>query len=104
MHLFWNCPFASKCWNFVCPTRTKNLVLLDAVSDIKDKLRVPLFMEIIILASWSIWLIKNKKILENIRPTFSTSKAIFHQKLRLVGFRIKKKFETDFKDWINILA
>jgi hypothetical protein len=24
-HLFWNCPFAEICWDFICPSRRKEL-------------------------------------------------------------------------------
>jgi hypothetical protein len=51
MHLFWECPFAQKCWDFVCPLRTRGLPLLEAISDIKENLKVPFYMEIIILST-----------------------------------------------------
>ena len=37
IHLFWNCPFAAKCWDFICPQRTRNLSVLEAFSDMKIK-------------------------------------------------------------------
>jgi hypothetical protein len=101
LHLFWECPFASKCWDFICPPISKGLPVLEALSHIKDKLKVPFYIEIIILASWSIWIIRNNKIFENTRPTFSIWKAIYYQELKLVVYRIKKKYESDFKAWIQ---
>jgi hypothetical protein len=101
MHLFWECPFAQRCWDFVYPSRTNGLPLLEAISDIKDKLKVPFYMEIIILSSWAIWIVRNERIFENKSPTFNTWKAIFHQELKLLKYRIKKKFESEFLSWLE---
>jgi hypothetical protein len=101
MHLFWECPFAHKCWDFVCPSRISGLPLLEAISNIKDKLKVPFYMEIIILSSWAIWIVRNERIFENKSPTFNTWRAIFHQELKLLKYRIKKKFESEFLSWLE---
>ena len=65
-HLFWGCQFVQQCWDFICPTRTPNLSVLEAFQDLKDKLRYPFYMEIIILGAWAIWITRNNKIFENI--------------------------------------
>jgi hypothetical protein len=52
VHLFWNCSFAQKFWDYVCPQRASNLSVMEAFSDIKEKLNLPFFfMEISILAA-----------------------------------------------------
>ena len=61
-HLFWGCQFSRNCWDFICPQRSPNLSVLEAFQDLKDKLRVPFFMEIIIPGSWAIWIVRNSKI------------------------------------------
>jgi hypothetical protein len=61
-HLFLDCPFANACRDIVCSERTKNMAILETFLDIKEKLNVPFFMEIIILAAWSIWIIRNNKV------------------------------------------
>jgi hypothetical protein len=43
VHLFWNCSFAQKFWDYVCPQRASNLSVLEAFSDIKEKLNLPFF-------------------------------------------------------------
>jgi hypothetical protein len=53
-HLFLDCPFANACRDIVCSKRTKNMAISQTFLDIKEKLNVPFFMEIIILAAWSI--------------------------------------------------
>jgi hypothetical protein len=98
-HLFWNCPFAQKCWDYVCPQRTSSLSVLEAFIDIKEKLNLPFFMEISILAAWGMCIVRNKKSY-NEAPSFEKWKFIYLQELRLVSFRMKKKHTTTFHDWL----
>jgi hypothetical protein len=104
LHLFWECPFAVKCWDFICPHRTQGLNTLDSISNIKTKLNLPFSMEIIVLAAWSIWILRNEKIFNNVQPLFKTWKAIYFQELRWLGFRMKKKHEETFKYWLQSIT
>jgi hypothetical protein len=63
----------------------------ETFSDLRDKLHIPFFMEVIILAAWSIWIIRNNKIFNNENPTIGRWKAIFKQELRWVQYRLKAK-------------
>ena len=40
-HLFWGCPFAERCWKFVCPSRDNPTSVLEAVDDMRVKLTAP---------------------------------------------------------------
>jgi hypothetical protein len=33
-HLFWECPFASECWNLICPQRERNLNAFESLDDL----------------------------------------------------------------------
>jgi hypothetical protein len=101
VHLFWNCPFSQECWDFICPTRERNLSVLEAFADVKTKLKVPFSSEIIILAAWSIWMMRNNKIFNNQIPTFRNWKGFFIQELRMVAHRMKKKHIQSFKEWLQ---
>jgi hypothetical protein len=102
IHLFWSCPFASQCWDFICPQRRNNLSVIESFYDIRDKLKLPFAMEIIILAAWSIWIIRNNKIFKNQRPSFQSSKAIFREEITSLSHRMKKKRAQSFKEWFHI--
>jgi hypothetical protein len=65
------------------------LTLIDSIKDIKDKLQVPFSMEIIILASWSIWIVRNNNVFNNQRPRFACWKAIYKEELRLLKHIIR---------------
>jgi hypothetical protein len=104
VHLFWSCPFAEECWDFICPQRTKNLSVLEAISNMKDLLKLPFGMHIIILASWSIWIIGNNKIFKNQEARWASWKAIYVNELRMLAIRIKKKFHDQFVDWLHTVT
>jgi hypothetical protein len=101
IHLFWACPFAEVCWNYVCPTRGRNLSVLESIEDLKNKIHLPFAMELIIIAAWSIWIVRNNMIFNNKRPTFSSWKVIYMQELNWLSYRMKKKHAETFKAWLQ---
>ena len=101
VHLFWTCPLAQECWNFVCPNRTVNLSLHEALMDMKIKLKSPFYMEIFIITSWSIWMVRNNKIFRNEAPSFQRWKAIYLGELDWLAYRIKPKMAEDFRAWLQ---
>jgi hypothetical protein len=101
VHLFWACPFADQCWNFVCPQRNKRLSILEALEEMKTKINLPFAMDIIMLAAWGIWIVRNNKILKDHNAPFISWKAVFSQELKLLVHRMKKKHLVLFKDWIQ---
>jgi hypothetical protein len=100
VHLFWACPFADQCWNFVCPQRNKRLSILEALEEIKTRIKLPFAMEIITLAAWGIWMIRNNKIFKD-QIVFISWKVVYSQELKLLVHRMKKKHIALFKDWIQ---
>jgi hypothetical protein len=67
----------------------------------KDLLKLPFSMDIVILASWSIWIIRNNKIFNNQEARWSSWKAIYMNELRMLKFRMKQKFYDQFVDWLQ---
>jgi hypothetical protein len=90
-HLFWSCSFAQQCWSFICPQFSNQQSIMEALYDVKEKLNLPFAVEIIMIASWSIWIIRNRKIFEGQTPTFQAWKLVFKQEINLLSFRMKKK-------------
>jgi hypothetical protein len=69
---------------------------MEAFSDLKEKLQVPFFMDIIILAAWSIWILRNNKIFKNSNPTIASCRSK-QKKLLLVG-----RLDTIMSlEWLN---
>jgi hypothetical protein len=100
-HLFLTCPFAIRCWDHLCPQRNRNLGIEDAINDIKNKLQLPFAMDIIVLATWSIWIVRNNKIFNNQRASFASWNAILHEELRMLGHRIKNNYKEHFFSWLE---
>jgi hypothetical protein len=69
--------------------------------DIKEKLQLPFAMDIIMLAAWGIWIVRNNKIFNNISASFQSWKAIYLQEIRLISYRMKKKHACSFKEWLQ---
>jgi hypothetical protein len=79
-----NVLFANACWDTVCLERTQHMFVMETFSDIKEKLNVHFFMEIIILATWSMWIIRINKTFKNENPTMAIWKVVYFQELRMV--------------------
>lgn len=99
--LFWGCPFAIRCWNYVCPSRDRLASILEAMEDIKLKQGVPFFMDIIILAAWAIWISRNNLTFQQVNPSFQNWKRIYLEELNWLGHRIKKKHATQFNSRLD---
>jgi hypothetical protein len=104
VHLFWVCPFAKNCWDFICPQRDRGLSILEALEDMRFKMKLPFAMEVLILSAWGIWIVRNNKIFKDQNTEFNNWKAIFFQELRLLVHRMKKKHVNSFKEWIQSLS
>jgi hypothetical protein len=76
--------------------------VFEAFYDIKEKLNVPFAVEIIMLASWSIWIVRNRKIFEGQLPSIGAWKIVLKQELHLLSYRMKKKWDAQFKVWVQL--
>jgi hypothetical protein len=85
----------------VCPQVINQLSVLEALYEIKDHLSTPFAVEIIILAAWAIWIIRNRKIFEDQDPSLGAWKTVFRQELTLLSFRMKKKLAAAYKAWLD---
>jgi hypothetical protein len=67
----------------------------------KEKINKTFSMEIIILASWSIWLLRKNKLFRDKIARWSNWKAIFNKELNFLAYRMKKKLATEFRNWVQ---
>jgi hypothetical protein len=82
------------------PTRGRNLSVLENIEDLKAKIQLPFAMDLIIIAAWSIWIVRNDMVFNNKRPTFSSWKVIYFKELHWLSYRMKKKLAETFKAWL----
>nr|TKW00119.1 hypothetical protein SEVIR_8G087800v2 [Setaria viridis] len=66
-HLLLGCPFAPECW-----------IHIDLFPNLSDEPSTSFFMEIIIIISWGIWMVRNDWIFKGITP--SVQDCLFHFK------------------------
>jgi hypothetical protein len=60
-------------------------------------------MEVVVVACWNIWLIRNAKIFQNERAIFIRWKCKFVHDMTLLQYRIKQKYKVELLDWIESL-
>jgi hypothetical protein len=70
VYLFWTSLFAEQFWNFVCPQKNRRLSVLEAFEDMRTKIKLPFAMEILVLAAWGIWIVKNNKVFKDQKCKF----------------------------------
>src|SRR4051794_30187047 len=58
-HLFFECHFSSDCWSHLGLSRPHGNTRLNNISKAKQDWNRPLFMELFLLAAWSIWKERN---------------------------------------------
>ena len=63
---------------------------------------LPFAVDIIIVAAWAIWIVRNNKIFKQITPSFVSWKEIYATELTLLKFRMKKSLLQYFKDWLSL--
>jgi hypothetical protein len=56
--MFFHCPFAKLCWQYLYSSWTppQQNDIQSIIACLKNELKVPFFMELIMLTSWAIWM------------------------------------------------
>lgn len=103
-HLFWTCPFAQECWSFICPQHSQLESTYQAILHLRNLLNDNLFMEIIVLASWAIWIARNNFIFNHLHPSLDSWRSTFSHEFALVIHRAKPKFKALFELWLSSLS
>jgi hypothetical protein len=70
IHLLFQCSFAATCWNYISIAISSSTDLQVIIQSLKDQLRVPFFMEIIVTMCWSIWMMRNDVIFRGQNHSF----------------------------------
>jgi hypothetical protein len=74
-----------------------------AVAAAKQDFGKPFFMEVMIMACWHIWKLRNGKIFQHERPSFGKWRGCFIHGMNLLRHRIKDKYRDSYSEWISSL-
>jgi hypothetical protein len=99
-HLFLRCKFAKACWNSLGITYVST-ISVNQIFKIREKLGIPLFMEIIILMAWSIWVTRNDWIFNGIDPTIMGCRMRFKNEFLLLLHHAKPTLFNVMMVWIE---
>ena len=62
IHLFWDCPFALRCWDMIIPLKQRDTSVLHDALLAMDLLPKEVGLNFITIACWQIWMQRNDKI------------------------------------------
>jgi len=99
-HLFFECPFAKQCWSKVGLTWSGGTNRLAILHGGRESWRRPLFMDIFLLAAWSLWMERNNQHFRGIPRSFVAWLARFKLLLGLVIHNCPEKVHPFLSDFI----
>ena len=100
-HMIFTCPFSRACWEKVdihWPTSQSRLDLLDQTN--RDDSR-PFFMEIFLIAAWSLWKERNNKHFRRINPSTTSWLTRFKEDFSLLQHRVKESQKASVIAYCN---
>ena len=80
-HLFWDCPFAQSCWEFIAPNRSRGISVFNEITLLLQAFPMQIAMDVVIMSCWNIWMQRNGKIFQNEAPTKEAGNFKFKQDL-----------------------
>jgi hypothetical protein len=99
-HMIFHCDFSRSCWNKLQMVWLQHGNRLEIIEQGRATWKNPLYMEITIVASWSIWKERNNKLFNGIDPSIDSWTRRFKQDFALLVHRTKK----DLHPFINKLV
>jgi hypothetical protein len=103
LHMFFMCNFSCRICNYLQIDWLVGDDTQSVVAAAKKDFRRPFVMEVMILACWNIWKVRNGKIFTHERHTFAKWKCNFIHDISLLQHRIKSKHIDSLMSWIHSL-
>jgi hypothetical protein len=83
-HMIFHCDFSRSCWNKLKMVWSQHGNRLDIIEHGRATWKDPLYMEVTIVASWSIWKERNNKLFNGIDPDIDSWTRRFKQEFALL--------------------
>lgn len=81
LHLFLRCQFAKICWGVLHLHINQDMDPFAIIESLHQQLNIPFFMDVIIIMSWCIWMVRNDLIFRNVQPALDSYKALFKKRV-----------------------
>lgn len=88
-HLFFNCNFSSRIWNYLQIKWGTGCSLVQSAEIARRSFRHVFFTEVAALACWHIWKSRNARVFDQVLPRFATWKSNFVHGISLLAHRFK---------------
>ena len=87
MHLFFTCQFSTRVWNYLQIQWLAGLSPSECLIAARKSFGQPFFKEVVYLAAWNVWLLRNGGIFRNERHTFAAWRRNFIHDITLLSHR-----------------
>lgn len=102
-HLFFDCPFAKKCWDKIGISWVSDGEIHRRIERTKPLTGMPFFMEIFLLAAWELWKIRNRLVFDGAQACFNRWLQNFKDEAVLQSFHIKEADRVSVLLWLDSL-
>ena len=102
-HLFFECNFSVRIWNYLQITWSPGNDMSDIVLQAKQDFAKPFFTEVVFVACWNIWIIRNAKVFRHERQSFNKWRSAFIHDILLMQHRVKARYKEELLKWISFL-
>ena len=93
-HLFFECQFSAECWSSLGISGNQGQHRLQKVVSAKNNWNRPLFMELFLTATWSIWKERNNKHFRGMMPSKTSWLDRLKTDFSLLTYRVKEKHKN----------
>jgi hypothetical protein len=102
-HLFFGCEFAQSCWTTLHIVWDLSLSVVSMMEHQRNQFSHDCLMEVLILATWSIWLYRNNIIFNSAQISLSRWRSEFHDIFLLCKHRAKPSLDASLTSWMSSL-
>ena len=102
-HLFFNCNFSVRVWNYLQIDWSSGDSMSDLVIQARNSFDKPFFTKEVFTSCWNIWIIRNAKVFRNERANFNKWRGAFRHDISSLQDRIKSAYKDDLPKWISFL-
>jgi hypothetical protein len=103
-HLFFNCNFSTRVWNYLQTNWGHYGTMVQTAEMARRGFNHSFFTEVVIIACWNIWKVRNAFIFDHVRPRFATWRAQFIHDISLHAHRFKKEQKDKVLKWVSALV